>query len=166
MTKRIKIYLDTSVINFLFADDAPELKQITIDLFENFIKTQIYETFISEIVIAEIMDTTQERKRTQLLTVIEDYPIELIEYEKGQRSEIQNLANHYLREGIIPAKKEADALHVGVSVVFSVDYLVSWNYKHLANVNRENRIRAVNIENNYIHDLRIIIPIELLDYES
>jgi len=28
------IYLDTSVINFLFADDAPEKKEITMDFFK------------------------------------------------------------------------------------------------------------------------------------
>ena len=38
----ISIYLDTSVINFLFADDAPEKKEVTVDFFNNFIKTGIY----------------------------------------------------------------------------------------------------------------------------
>ncbi len=33
--KKLKVYLDTSVINFLFADDTPELKTATIDFFEN-----------------------------------------------------------------------------------------------------------------------------------
>ena len=33
--KKLKIYLDTSVINFLFADDVPEFRKITEDFFEN-----------------------------------------------------------------------------------------------------------------------------------
>ena len=44
------------------------------------------------------------------------------------------------------------------------DYLVSWNYKHLANINKENRVRLVNWELGYRHDIRIITPLELVDY--
>ena len=80
MNNRIKIYLDTSVINFLFATDAPEKRDITIDFFDNFIRTGKYETFISEFVIAEIEDTKNEEKRTQLLNVIREYPIDFIEW--------------------------------------------------------------------------------------
>jgi len=43
---RPKIHLDTSVINFLFHDDAPEKQEATIDFFDNYIKTGVYETFI------------------------------------------------------------------------------------------------------------------------
>ena len=38
MNNKLKIYLDTSAPNFLFADDSPEKKEITIDFFENFVK--------------------------------------------------------------------------------------------------------------------------------
>jgi hypothetical protein len=51
--KKLKVYLDTSIINFLFADDAPDLKAATIDLFDNFINTAIYETYVSEYVLVE-----------------------------------------------------------------------------------------------------------------
>lgn len=58
--KKLKVYLDTSVINFLFADDAPELKAATVDFFDNFIRTGIYETYISEYVLFEINRTTEK----------------------------------------------------------------------------------------------------------
>ncbi|MFH1051262.1 MAG: hypothetical protein V1779_10095 [bacterium] len=57
MERKLKIYLDTSVINFLFADDAPEKKEITIDFFENFVNMNFYQTFISAYVIEEINAT-------------------------------------------------------------------------------------------------------------
>jgi hypothetical protein len=53
----ISIYLDTSVINFLFADDAPEKKGVTVDLFEKFIKAGIYKTYILPYVLEEINNT-------------------------------------------------------------------------------------------------------------
>ena len=61
---KTKIYLDTSVINFLFAEDAPEKKEITRDFFSNFVATGIYETFISDVVVQEINNTIDLNKRT------------------------------------------------------------------------------------------------------
>jgi predicted nucleic acid-binding protein len=160
--KKLKIYLDTSIINFLFADDAPELKAATVDFFDNFIRTGIYETYISEYVLFEINRTTENVKKEKLLEVIDEYPVEIIEITR--KAEIEFLADEYIRQNIIPANKKLDALHIAVSTVYKIDYLVSWNYKHLANVNREKRIFAVNLQNNYLDPLRICTPLELLDY--
>lgn len=156
------IYLDTSVINFLFADDAPEKKEITIDFFENFVKLGVYDTYITEYVIAEINQTLHNEERQRLLKIVEDYPIEILPVDKVE--EIGTLAQDYLDQGIMPPKKLFDALHVAFCVVSKIDYLVSWNFKHLANINRERRILAKNYELGYIHPLRIITPTELTGY--
>lgn len=156
------LYLDTSVINFLFADDAPEKKEITVDLFDNFIRLGVYDTYITEFVIAEINQNTNELERDLLLKVVEEYPIEILPIDK--REEIGALAQNYLDNGIMPPKKLFDALHVAFCVVARIDYLVSWNFKHLANINRERRVLAKNYELGYIHPLRIITPTELTGY--
>jgi len=156
------VYLDTSAINFLFADDAPEKKEITVDFFDNFVRLGIYDTCITEYVIAEINQTSDEAERERLLNVIEDYPIEILEIENTER--VALLAQQYLTDGIMPPKKLFDALHVAFCVVSKIDYLVSWNFKHLANINRERRILAKNYELGYIHPLRIITPTELTGY--
>ena len=134
------IYLDTSVINFLFADDSPEKKEITVDFFDNFVKLGIYDTYITEYVIAEINQTTDNEERLRLLKIVEDYPIEILPVDKVE--EIGLLAQNYLDNGIMPPKKLFDALHVAFCVVSKIDYLVSWNFKHLANINRERRVLA------------------------
>lgn len=51
--KRLQLYVETSVWNFYFADDAPEKKEITISFFEK-VKQGEYEIFISDAVIEEI----------------------------------------------------------------------------------------------------------------
>jgi hypothetical protein len=150
--------------HFLFADDAPEKREITVDFFDNFIKLGLYDTFITEFVIAEINQTENFEERGRLLKVIEEYPIEVLPVEKME--EIGALAQIYLTNGIMPAKKLFDALHVAFCVVTKIDYLVSWNFKHLANINRERRILAKNYEIGYIHPLRIITPTELVGYGS
>jgi predicted nucleic acid-binding protein len=164
MDKRLKIYLDTSVPNFLFAYDSPEKREITVDFFENFIKVNFYSTFVSPVVIAEIEGTNNPKKRTDLLEVIMKYPIEVLEYTDAEAIEIQELAERYVEHRIIPEKKLADALHIAICVIKGIDYLVSWNYKHLANVNREHKIKILNWELGYRVDLRVITPLELVDY--
>ena len=158
----ISIYLDTSVINFLFADDAPEKKEVTVDFFNNFIKTGIYQTNISLFVIEEILQTKDESKKESLLKVITDYNINIIEPENIMG--IDELADLYITNSVIPEKKRFDALHIACSVIHHIDYLVSWNYKHLANINRERKIISVNLANNYLNAIRIITPLELIDY--
>lgn len=156
------VYLDTSVINFLFADDAPEKQEITIDFFDNFVRFKQYSTYITEYVIAEINQTDDIEERARLLKVIEEYPIEILAVDR--QAEVGQLAQFYLEEGIMPPKKLFDALHVAFCVVYKIDYLVSWNFKHLANVNRERRILAKNYELGFMHPLRIITPTELTGY--
>jgi predicted nucleic acid-binding protein len=143
MDLRNKIYLDTSVISFLYADDAPEKQEITIDFFDNVIKTGIYQAIISEFVLQEIENTNHEVLREKLKAAVINYPIEII--SETDDYEIERMAYAYISDGVIPPKKLLDALHVAVCTVLSINFLVSWNYKHLANINRERRILAVNL---------------------
>jgi predicted nucleic acid-binding protein len=164
MLRKSKIYLDTSVISFLYADDAPDKRDITIDFFRDFIRTAIYETYISDFVVAEIENTTDLKHKQRMLSVIADYNISFLEL--NNRPELDELAANYIKEGIIPEKKLLDAYHIAVAVTNQINILVSWNYKHLANVNRERRINVVNLAKNYLNEIRIITSLELMDYEN
>ena len=77
--------------------------------------------------------------------------------------EIERLADLYLAQGIIPAKKREDALHVAHATVHGLDILLSWNFKHLANVRREGLIAAENQREGYPHALRLLSPLEVED---
>lgn len=142
---KAQIYLDTSVINFLFADDAPEKKEITVDFFQNSILTEVYEVFISDFVLSEIYLTADTGKN---------------------ENEIRTLAHAYIENNVIPEKKLFDALHIAMCTIYQINFLVSWNFRHLANIRKEQQVRLVNISNNYFHDLRIISPTQLMNYES
>ncbi|MBI5324178.1 MAG: hypothetical protein HZB41_02675 [Ignavibacteriae bacterium] len=162
MKNKLKIYLDTSIINFLFADDAPEKRDVTIDFFENFIKKETYDVYISIFVVQEINATKDLIKRKKLLDVISDYQMKFI--EPVEMDEIQNLSDKYIEESIIPEKNYFDAYHVAISTINEMNYLVSWNFRHLANIMKEKMIQSVNIKNGYFNELRIITPMELIDY--
>ena len=59
--------------------------------------------------------------------------------------EIEDLALEYLKAGVVSTKFEDDARHVAICTVHRVDYLVSWNFKHLVNVRRSAGFNAVNL---------------------
>ncbi|OAD23098.1 hypothetical protein THIOM_001075 [Candidatus Thiomargarita nelsonii] len=161
--KRLKIYFDTSTINFLFADDAPQMRDATIEFFENFVKTGKYEVYISDIVLTEIEATNDSDKRDKLLNTTKTYPILFVDEQMS--TEIVRLTELYLNKGILPIRSKADAFHIAICVVNQIDILLTWNYKHLANFNRKQKITQVNRENNYLHPLEILTPFEVIDDE-
>lgn len=97
------IYLDTSVLNFVFADDAPEKQEITLDFFENYVGTGMYDAIISVYVLDEIIQTPAQLKRSQLEGVITEYGIPTLPPEP--EDEIGRLAALYLEQGVLPPKK-------------------------------------------------------------
>ena len=155
--KQLRIYLDTSVVNFLFAEDAPDFRRVTEDFFA--VHAQKYELFASEVVILEILRDPNSQHRQKLLDALRRYPIAML----PSNLEIERLADQYLALGIIPATKREDALHVAHATVHGLDILLSWNFKHLANVRREGLIAAVNQQQGYRHALRLLSPLEVED---
>ena len=74
------------------------------------------------------------------------------------------LASAYVAHKIVPPKYHDDALHVAACSLAGISPLVSWNFKHLVNLRREDGFNAVNL----LHGrptLRIVSPLELI-YEN
>lgn len=161
--KKLKIYLDTSVINFLFADDVPEFKKVTKEFFDNFVKPKSYDVYISGIVFLEIERTSNEVLKEQLLQIIRRY--ELKELPDDKIDEVKYLANLYVAEKIIPPRKIEDALHIAYAVVNEIDVLLSWNFKRLANIKKEKQVQLLNQKYGYNYPFRILTPLEV-DYEE
>jgi predicted nucleic acid-binding protein len=154
--KKTKIYLDTTIINFIYADDAPTLKEATLNFFDDFVKTKLVDVYISNVMLEEINNTQNIDKRQKLLAKISEYQFEVL----SDNAESRRLAKIYIEEKIIPAKKVADAEHIGISTVSEMDILLSWNFQHLANYNRKMKVRAINQRENYFYPLDIISPLE------
>jgi len=152
-----------SVINFLFADDAPEKRDITREFFQRYVKPRIHEVWISDVVMDELRRTKDPNQRTLLLKVVQDYRLSILPQEPF--AEIVTLAVAYVRKVVIPRKKYEDALHIAVSTVHEVDALISWNFQHLANLSKERQVVMVNQANGYFYPLRITTPLEVMSYE-
>lgn len=157
--KRPQLYLETSVWNFYFAEDAPEKRMATLMFFDK-IKQGEYEIFISDVVIEEI-GWAEKIKKQLLLEIIEKYlPNRLIISE-----EVSSLAQKYLSEGILPQSKIEDAMHAAVATVFEMDALISWNLRHLANLKKMELINGINMKEGYSKRLELITPMEVSDEE-
>ena len=76
-------------------------------------------------------------------------------------AEALDLAGHYLAHKVVPVDYTDDARHVAVCSVARLDYLVSWNFKHLANARREAGFNAVNLLQGY-PAVRIVAPTFLI----
>ena len=160
--KKLKVYLDTSIINFLFAEDAPHFKKMTEEFFENFVKKNIYEVSVSDVVLDEIKRTENQKKRLKLFQVIRNYELP----SEFFNNEAKRLADIYVAEGIIPKKKYDDARHIGLATVKNFDVLLSWNFKHLANVNKRNKVKIINEQEGYYYPLDLLTPIQLIYDEN
>jgi predicted nucleic acid-binding protein len=160
MKKKLKIYLDTSVINFLFADDAPQFKDITLDFFENYLN--IYDVFISQIVIDEVNKTGDADKRLVLIQSITNYNLEIYDHINPT---IVELAKNYIDCKIIPKNKFEDALHLAFASYYEFDILLSWYFKHLANINKQEKINSFNLNYGYRKPLLLLNPMEVV-YEN
>lgn len=75
--------------------------------------------------------------------------------------EIEELAQAYMAAGVVPRKYLDDALHVAMATVHGVRLVVSWNFKHLVNVRREDGFNAVNLLQGW-PPVRIVSPKELI----
>jgi len=54
------------------------------------------------------------------------------------------LAAEYVESGIVPSDRPGDALHLAYAVVYEMELLVTWNFKHLANVFVQKRLKDFN----------------------
>lgn len=157
--RKLKPYLETSVWNFYYADDAPEKQAITQQFFHS-LPNNSFEVYVSEVVIDEFNQATLE-KRIQLFQLIDRYqPIMLVINQMAVE-----LANAYLQHQVLPRQSYQDAQHIAIATVYELDAIVSWNLKHIANLHRQKKVQTVNLINGYTKFLQLTTPMEASYYE-
>jgi predicted nucleic acid-binding protein len=144
------LYLDSSVIGGYFDD---EWRDPTQELWRQ-MEAGRYR-FLTSAVTAEELSTAPERVRELFA---DTFPAEaLLEIT----AESERLAAAYMERHILTPEYTDDARHVAVCTVAQLEYLVSWNFRHLVNVEREKGFNAVNLLQGY-RPIRIVNPLELI----
>ena len=152
--KKLKIYVDTSVIGGCFDDEFKEFSNLLFDQFN----TGKCIPVISDVTIREL-----ERAPTEVADIIKIIDSEILVIVSID-DEIRALARDYIDEGVMTIKNIEDATHIAAAVVSNVDVLVSWNFKHIVNINKIHLINAVNVKHGY-HSLEIFTPREVINIE-
>ncbi len=152
--KNIKLYLETSSWNFYYADDAPEKKAITREFFDA-LPNLPYDLYISEVVLEEI-DNASADKKNQLRSFIKPFQPTILLLN----SSVNQLVKAYLEHKVLPPKAFYDARHIALATINELDYVVSWNLRHIANIHRQQKVSAINILNGYTKPLQLITPME------
>ena len=156
---KINIYLDTSVISHLEAEETPEKMQDTVDLWQELIRGQ-YIVTISDLTIAELTQCP-EPKRTLLFE-----HLSAIDYvEVREIPESITLADEYIKYGVLNPKSRDDCRHIAIATITGCKYIVSWNFKHFVNIKTINKVQAVNKLMNY-NEINILPPSMMLEGES
>ena len=156
MARKPKVYIETSIFNFVFADDAPDKREDTLALFRE-IGQGKYDAFTSEYVIAELQKAP-EPKSGDMLSLIKKYGIAYLPVSE----EAQNLANIYIAEGIIPTKYVTDALHVAAATVNDMDLIISYNFRHIVKLKTVTLTEVVNLREGY-RKIGIFSPTEVIE---
>jgi predicted nucleic acid-binding protein len=157
MMNQPKVYLETSVVSYLTSRPSRDLviaghQQITSDWW--LIARDKFLLVTSQLVIQEasVGDEKAAQKRLKVLQ-----SIELLEISESALT----LAQALVTSGPIPNKAIEDALHIAIAVINGIDYLVTWNCKHIANATMRSDIEKVCRSQNY-QPVTICTPEELL----
>ncbi|MCY3550890.1 MAG: type II toxin-antitoxin system VapC family toxin [Candidatus Poribacteria bacterium] len=153
-----KVYIETTVVSYLVsrpsaAATVASWQQATRRLWEE--STDRFEFVVSDVVLDEVKEgdviAAQQRLEVlSLLRVLETSP------------ETDLLAQKLLNAGAVPQRSAPDAEHIAIATVHSIEYLVSWNHKHIVNENKRDHINQVCQEAGF-NPITIYTPIELME---
>ncbi len=132
---KISLYLETSVVGAYLDNGDQFRRDLTIRWWEH--ELSEYQAYTSPLVSREL-ERIAEPHRTGYLNLIE--PLEQLELA----DEVAILAEGYIERGIFHRKYIADAIHVALASFHKIDYLVTWNFGHIANVRKQARLRLFN----------------------
>jgi len=147
-----RIYIDSSVIGGCFDE---EFDKWSIE-FINEIKAGNIVALISDITLDELENAPGNVQ--EIFIKIPKSNIETLLKD----DETHNLAELYIKEGAVTGKFLEDALHIAIATINRADVLVSWNFKHIVNLERIRKYNSVNLKNGY-HILEIRTPREVLN---
>jgi len=153
--KLFTIYADTSVFGGCFDEEFARESKL---LFES-IKNGKFTLVISSTTLGEL-----EKAPDYVQKVLAELPLERVEIIDFC-DEIAVLRDAYLQAGIVPVQSKADAEHIAAASVADVDFVVSWNFKHIVHYEKISGYHAVNLMNGY-KQIRIYSPKEVVENEE
>lgn len=151
--ERFRIYLDTSVFGGYFDT---EFKEFTEPLFKRIADGEFI--VLLSTMLDEELEFAPDRIKI-LMSNLNDQNTEFL-VDKG---EAIDLATQYIEEKVVGKTNFADCLHIALATIYKADLLVSWNFKHIVNIELIRGYNSINIKNGY-KQLEIRSPRDLMNY--
>ena len=148
-----KVYIDTSVVGGYFDK---EFEKDTIPFFDSIRKGEII-IIVSDLLEAELLGAPKF-----INELLRSMPSEFVEKTKLS-SEATILAEKYIEAKVVGKTSKADCQHIAMATICRVDILVSWNFKHIVNLDRIRGYNGINFQNGYPM-IEIRTPKEILSY--
>jgi PIN domain len=134
-----RVYVETSVISYLTAKPSRDLimaahQEVTREWWQN--QREAFELFYSEAVQREaaLGDRQAAQQRLGVLADLRLLEIPLKAFD---------LANALVLATALPAKAQVDALHIATAAFEKMDFVLTWNFKHIANAQSASKVRQV-----------------------
>lgn len=157
--RKLKVYLDTSVISYLDQKDSPERMGDTVLLWKMF-ESEKYDVCISEMTLREI-NNCYEPKRTFMLEALNKIKYAIVPIP----AEAVQLARKIIELGILTEKSIEDCYHIAAAVLADCDCIISWNFKHIVNIKTIQGVRAITNLEGY-RQIDILNPSVLLEHSN
>lgn len=155
------IYLETSVVSYLTSRPSRDLvvaahQQITRTWWDS--QRSKYALYVSDFVLLEIQagDAIAARERQNILAETLGLPTPV---------ETERLAQQLLEQKLLPPKAQVDAYHVAIASISNIDYLLTWNCKHIANATTRDRMVTLIRDRGYKPPV-LCTPEELMGWDS
>ncbi|GAB4135906.1 MAG: hypothetical protein Fur0046_09190 [Cyanobacteria bacterium J069] len=151
------VYIETSILGYLTARPSRDIVvaaniEVTREWWET--RRNVFQLYASQAVVKETSQGDAEIA-SQRLEIIRD--LALLDLNQS----VLDLAEQFLNRSSLPAKADVDAVHIAAATVHGMDYLLTWNCKHIANAQIQRKLAEISFDLGY--ELPILCtPYELL----
>jgi predicted nucleic acid-binding protein len=150
-----KIYIDTSIVGGYFDDEFSSDTQALFKRLEN--KEIIF-------MISSVLQQELQKAPKNVRELLNKYNTNCFEYIELTKEAI-DLADKYIDEKVVGKTSADDCWHIALATINRADVLVSWNFKHIVNLDRIKGYNGVNLKHGY-SVVEIRTPKELLKYDK
>ncbi|MCT7972103.1 type II toxin-antitoxin system VapC family toxin [Laspinema olomoucense] len=140
------VYIETSILGYLTARSTKNLiiaanMEITRDWWER--RRNAFTLYTSEAVLEEVAQG-DPAIAAQRLEILDNFPLLTL------NQAVESLAAQFLDRSNLPPKAKIDAIHIAAATVHGMDYLLTWNCKHIANAQIQGKLAEISLDCGYV----------------
>jgi len=150
-----RLYIDTSVFGGYYDE---EFEEFTKPLFERIREDEFLLLF------STVTQDELENAPIQVRELVKHLKVDFTEFVEITEEAVE-LAMQYIKEKVVGQTSYADSLHIALATIHHANFLVSWNFKHIVNVQKIMGYNSINIKNGY-KQLEIRSPRDFIKYED